>query len=108
MKKRKANIFFRILFLLFFVYVSLIIAYQSGYYETKMAKKVSITKEAMEKFEEDVRDGEVVDVKDYLVHDDVDYRNSVTKVGNKISGFISDIITKGLEGMVDGLKGLFW
>lgn len=48
------------------MFVSLLIAYESGYYETKMSNRAILTKEAMEQFESDVENGEVVDIKDYL------------------------------------------
>lgn len=107
-KSRKAKIFFRILFCFFLVYVALIIAYESGYYETKSSEKAVLTKEAMERFEQDLSNGQLVDVKDYLVEDRKDYSNKVTKVGNKISQGISDFMTKGLSGVFEALKGLFW
>ena len=44
--------------------MALLIAYESGYYETRMGNRAVLTKEAMEKFEEDVENGEVVDIKD--------------------------------------------
>lgn len=109
MKKNKnSKYFFRILFCFLVVFTSLLIAYESGYYETKMTNKVIMTKEAMDRFEEDVEKGEIVDIKDYLEDDNKDYSNSITKVGNKISEKISDIMTNGLSGLVDALKGLFW
>lgn len=107
-KSRKARIFFRILFCFFLVYVALIIAYESGYYETKSSERAILTKEAMERFEQDLSKGQLVDVKDYLVEDRKDYSNKVTKVGNKISQGISDFMTKGLSGVFEALKGLFW
>ena len=64
MKKNiKSKYFFRILFCFFLVFVALLIAYESGYYETRMGNKAVLTKEAMEKFESDVANGEVVDIK---------------------------------------------
>lgn len=107
-KSRKARIFFRILFCFFLVYVALIIAYESGYYETKSSERAILTKEAMERFEQDLSKGQLVDVKDYLVEDRKDYSNKVTKVGNKISQGISDFMTKGLSRVFEALKGLFW
>ena len=88
--------------------MALLIAYESGYYETRMGNRAVLTKEAMEKFEEDVENGEVVDIKDYLKSDSVDYSNGVTKFGNKISNGISEVMTKGLSGLFETLKGLFW
>lgn len=108
MKNKKSRLFFRILSLLFFVYVALLIAYQSGYYETKASNRAILTKEAMRQFEQDVQNGQMVDVKDYLKEENIDYSNGVTRLGNKISNSISDIMTNGLSGLFDALKGLFW
>lgn len=107
-KSKKSKYFFRILFAFLIVYVALLIAYESGYYETKMSNKAVLTKEAMEKFESDIENGEAVDIKDYLEDDSIDYSNSVTKIGNKITNGISEIMTKGLTGVFDAIKGLFW
>ena len=96
------------MFCFFLVFVALLIAYESGYYETKMSNRAVLTKEAMEKFESDVENGEAVDINDYLKSENVDYSNGVTKFGNKITNGISDVMTKGLSGLFDALKGLFW
>ena len=107
-RKRKNNTNINDRYCFFVVFVALLIAYESGYYETKMSNRAVLTKEAMEKFESDVENGEVVDIHDYLKSEDVDYSNGVTKFGNKISNGISDVMTKGLSGLFDALKGLFW
>ena len=46
-KSKKSKYFFSILFCFFFMFVSLLIAYESGYYETKMSNRAILTKEAM-------------------------------------------------------------
>ena len=107
-KNKKSKYFFRILFCFFLVFVALLIAYESGYYETRMSNPAVLTKEAMDKFEEDVKNGEAVDVNDYLKSESVDYSNGITKIGNKISNGISEIMTNGLSGLFNALKGLFW
>lgn len=107
-KSKKTKYFFRTLYVLLFIYIALIIAYESGYYETKSHNRAVLTKEAMERFESDLEQGQIVDVKDYLKDEKPDYSNSVTKVGNKISSGISDFMTKGLSGIFDVLKGWFW
>lgn len=109
MKANKSSrYFFRTLFFLFIIFVALLIAYESGYYETKMSNKAIMTKEAMEQFEKDVANNEAVDLKDYLIDDKKDYSNTVTKIGNKITNSLSAIFTKGLTGVFNTLKGLFW
>ena len=107
-KNKKSKYFFRILFCFFLVFVALLIAYESGYYETRMSNRAVLTKEAMDKFEEDVKNGEAVDVNDYLKSESVDYSNGITKIGNKISNGISEVMTNGLSGLFNALKGLFW
>lgn len=107
-KNKKSKYFFRILFSFFVVYVALLIAFESGYYESRMSNRAILTKEAMEQFEADVENGEVVDIKDYLESDSVDYSNNVTKIGNKITNSISEVMTNGLSGLFNALKGLFW
>ena len=93
MKKKKTSIFFKLLGVLFLVYVALIIAYKSGYYETRANSKALMTKEAMAKFEDDLRNGEIVELKDYLKEEKVDYSNKVTKIGNKFSEGLSELMT---------------
>ena len=65
-KNKKTKYFFRTLYILLFIYIALIIAYESGYYETKSHNRAVLTKEAMERFESDLAQGQVIDVKDYL------------------------------------------
>lgn len=108
MKPKKNRYFFRILYILLFIYIALIIAYESGYYETKAHNRTVLTKNAMEQFEKDLNEGIVVDIKDYLKEEKTDYSNGVTKVGNKISTGISNFMTKGLSKVFDVLKGWFW
>ena len=107
-KNKKTKYFFRTLTLLFIVFISLLIAYESGYYETKAGNRATLTKEAMVKFETDLKNGKMIDVKDYLKDEKVDYSNSVTKIGNKISNGISEVMTKGISGVFNTLKGFFW
>ncbi len=107
-KKNNSRYFFRTLNVFIIIFVALIIAYESGYYETKTGNRAVLTKEAMEEFERDVNNGQMVDVKDYLSTEQKDYSNGVTKIGNKISSSVSDFMTKGISGIFDALKGLFW
>ena len=110
MKKesKKSKYFFRTLFGFLVVFVALLIAFESGYYESRMSNRAVLTKEAMDRLESDVEEGKVVDIEDYLKSDRVDYSNGITKLGNKISNGISKIMTNGLSGLFEALKGLFW
>ena len=107
-KKSKAKPFFKILTILFIIFIALIITYESGYYESKVGARARLTNEAIKKFESDIQNGVAVDLNDYLEEEYVDYSNSVTKIGNKVTSGITKVITKGLGGVFDVLKNLVW
>ena len=59
-KKNKGTWVLKALGVLFVVYISLTIAISTGYYEAKLSEKTTITDEAMQQFEQDVREGKDV------------------------------------------------
>lgn len=108
MEKKKPNRFLQILLLLFIVFIGLYIASVSGYYESTLNNKVVLTDEAIEKFEEDVLNGEVVDVNSYILEDKKDYQNKFTEAGNKFTEMVESFVTDGIIGVFDCLKTLFY
>ena len=44
----------------------------------------------MMRFEEDLKNGQMVDVTNYLEEDDIDYSTKVSKIGNKLSNTVSN------------------
>lgn len=105
--KKKGFIFLKILAVLFILYLSLTIAISSGYYEAKLSEKTTITDEAMKQFEEDVKAGKNVDIKDYLTDIKKDYSNGATKLGIDFSNIIEKFMSKGINEMVNIFKILF-
>ncbi len=105
--KKKSSIFLKILAVLFILYLSLTIAISSGYYEAKLSEKTTITDEAMKQFEEDVKAGKNVDIKDYLTDIKKDYSNGATKLGIDFSNIIEKFMSKGINEMVNIFKILF-
>ena len=57
----------------------------SGYYEYTIQKKTIITNERIKEFEQDVKNGNEVDIKDYLDNEDKDYSNKFTDIIYKLS-----------------------
>ncbi|MBQ4583582.1 MAG: hypothetical protein IJA94_01645 [Bacilli bacterium] len=106
--KKKNNLFFKLLSLLFFVFIALYIALESGYYETKIDKEVNLTNEKIKAFEEDVKNNKVINLDSYLKKKEVDYSNSISRFGNKITNTLAKTLTKGLSGIFDIIKTLFW
>ena len=107
MKKKKNNYFFIILGMLFVVFISYIIAYNSGYYEMSNLKKARITEEKKEEFERDVKNSENVEIKDYLSDEYIDYSSTMSKVGNRLSNSIDKFIEGGLSDFLNTIGKLF-
>ena len=107
MTKKKKNPFFTILGILFIIFISYIIAYNSGYYESNMARKSIMTEEKKKEFERDVKNNENIDIKDYLDNDYIDYSSKVSKVGNNLSNAINNLLEDGMGNVFKFLGELF-
>lgn len=107
MKKKKKNKIFNFIFLIFFM--SFIVVYFSeltGYYEYQNYKKTALTEEQIKQFENDVASGKEVDINEYLVVENTDYNNNLSKVASKLSDGISNIVQGGVEGAFKYLSKL--
>lgn len=97
MKINPKKIFNTCIFCLFVLFVSLFIASNAGYYEYQNKEQVKFTEEKMKEFEEDLKKGKKVDIKDYLTNTDKNYDNKVTELGTSMSDFVNNGIISGLE-----------
>ena len=98
MKKDKKNKIYKFIFWLFFM--SFLVIYFSeltGYYEYKNYQKATLTQEQIKKFEEDVKNGNEVDINEYLVVNNKKYDNTLSKLASKLSDGISKIVNSGVE-----------
>ena len=98
MKKDKKNKIYKFIFGVFFM--SFLVIYFSeltGYYEYQNYKKTSLTEEQIKKFEEDVKNGNKVDINQYLVVDNKNYANALSKLASKLSDGISKLVNNGVE-----------
>lgn len=107
MDKKKPNVFLKILSILFIIFLALFIASESGYYEAKLGEKVALTDDAIKQFEEDVLNGENVDINTYILKENVSYENNFTKAGDKFSEMVEGFITDGIGGALSVIKTLF-
>ena len=107
MEKKKKNYFFIVLFTLFIIFLAYILAYNSGYYEANISRKSKITEEKLQEFEQDVKDGKEIDIKNYVENDYVDYSSSLSKLGNKLSSSIDTFMDSGLSDFFEFLGKLF-
>ena len=106
-KKKKNNIFLKILGCLFVLFIALFIANMSGYYEGKIREKVIVTEEGIKSFEEAVKNGEVIDVSSFLKSENVDYSSKMSNIGDSLTYGLENFAAKGMNFVVDILKSLF-
>lgn len=107
MKKNKKNKICKSIFMIFFI--SFLVIYLSeltGYYEYQNYKKTELTKEQIEKFENDVASGKEIDIDEYLIKETSSYNNNLTKLTSNISTSISSIIKKGVESTFEFISNL--
>ena len=102
-KKNKNLYFFKILFVLFIVYICVYAIGKNGFVERKMKDKTLYTEEQIRKFESDVENGQEVDVNAYLDNKVVDYSNSSSKLGENVS----NLINKGASKLDKMLNSVF-
>ncbi len=95
---KKKHKIFKMMFLLCFIsYLTFYIAGQTGYYEYNARKKMTFTKEQIEKFESDVKEGKNIDMEEYLKNTDKNYQNKISKATLSLSENISKITRKGIN-----------
>lgn len=98
MKKDKKNKIYKFIFWLFFM--SFLVIYFSeltGYYEYQNYQKASLTEEQIKKFEEDVKNGNEIDINEYLIINNKKYNNTLSKLASKLSDGISKFVNSGVE-----------
>ena len=107
LEKKKKNYFFIILFSLFIIFLAYILAYNSGYYEANISRKSKITEEKLQEFEQDVKDGKEIDIKEYIDKDTIDYSSKVSKIGSDLSQGVDKFMEGGLSDFFEFLGRLF-
>ncbi len=93
-------VFRRIISLLFILFVVLYFQVETGT-NNPLKEKTIITQENIKKFEEDVKNGEYVDIKDYTETSDIDTSNIMSDAGYLVSNQASKFIGKYLVDFFD-------
>ncbi len=97
---------FRWIFLFFFViFLTLYFSQLTGYYEFKNYQKMTLTEEQIVQFEQDIKDGKEVDIKNYVVDTKKDYQNKFSNMGVKLSSGISDLIKNSVIKIFSSISG---
>lgn len=103
--KKKSNWFLKIVGVLFMIYFALYLMDNLGYYNVATKQKV-ITEEKLQEFENDVKNGKSIDIKNY-VRDTTNYRNTFSNIGYNVSIGIDNVLNKGLKDINKIMKKLF-
>lgn len=84
--------------LLFVIFITLYLSQVAGYYEYSNNKQMVFTKKQVEKFENDVKSGKNIDLNEYITNTNKNYNTSFSRLGLNLSNFISNSVSKGVEG----------
>lgn len=104
-KEHFVKYLFQIIFIIIFIsFLTLYFSHNSGYFEYEQYKKTSFTKEQIEKFEQDIKDGKDVDITNYLDNNEADYSNKVSTLGLNLSKGIEKTIKGGLNKVINILN----
>jgi ABC-type dipeptide/oligopeptide/nickel transport system permease component len=104
--KKDKNIFSIVIIIFFVFFMALYFTQITDIYQYRAHNKMSITKEAMERFEKDIENGKDITIDDYL--DTVkDYSNGVSKLGYKTSNIVEEFMSKGIKKTFKLLASLF-
>lgn len=91
---RKAYLIFKkILIFLFIIFIINYISVGWYGYRSDVRDKTILTQEKIEEFEEDVKNNQYVDIKDYIESDDISTRSLLSDATYKFTEVFSDIIT---------------
>lgn len=104
--KKKMHPFFKILITLFTIFICFYISIESGYYPSKVQKRVISTNAQLEEFESYIESGGQID-SDGFIEKKKDYSNFVTKAGNSLTNSVGKFLTHGVKGIGKTVKLLF-
>ncbi len=99
MNHKKLNKIFKYCILISFVtFFALYLSQSTGYFEYRNSKKVALTNDQIQKFEQDVKEGKNVDIEKYIDINNKNYQNTISKAGLSISNATEKVIQKLIGG----------
>ncbi len=104
--KERMHPFFKLLIILFIIFIGFYIALESGYYPSKIRKDTILTNKELRNFEKDANSGVAIKDEGYI-NKSIDYSNFVTKAGNSLTYTFGKVLIEGSKGVKDIFKYLF-
>lgn len=108
MDKKAHNFFIKFLLYSFILFLIIYFANETGYYEYKIYTKTKLTEESILEFEEDIKNNKDTSQKDYIVKEEIDYSNKLTRANSKIGAFIEKMINDAIKKTLEILSDLFY
>lgn len=105
-KKKKPNYIKYIFITLFVIFLCLYFMNIIGYYDVNRNRTI-LTEEKIKEFETDIKNGEYIDLNDYLEEEKKEYDNNFSNLSLKLSSGIDTFLNKGLKSTLKALEKLF-
>lgn len=96
------NLFIFFMIILVVLFLGLYISQMTGYYSYQESKKTQMTENAIKRFEQDLKDGKEINVKDYL--EEANYSNALSTFGMKTSRMIETLFDKTMNAIFNGIS----
>lgn len=101
-------VFKKILLILFVLFLMNYYQVASGNYRNSLTNKTILTEDKIKEFEEDVKNGEYIDIKNYTEEEYIDTRNPISKIGSGIGGGIDQIVNEKAGNFFNFIKKYFF
>ncbi len=106
--KKKHNYFLKLLSLLFLIFIFFYAMSKSGYYKSHITKDTILTDQKIKEFENDVKNGKVIDIESYYVPKKVNYSSKASSLGKELTIKLSSSLEIFFKNSGKVLKKLFW
>ena len=95
-----------IILIIVIIFISSYLISSSGYYEYTMQQRTIITNEKIKEFENDIKNNENIDLKEYLNKEEIDYSNKITTLVYNISESSNNLARKAIKYLFKKLGSL--
>ena len=89
--------------ILVILFIGLYISQMTGYYQYNESRKATLTQNAIERFEQDIKEVKNINPANYL-EKETDYNNKLSSIGMKISGLIEKGFNKAMNTLFEELS----
>ena len=95
-----------VMIIILIVFISSYMIASTGYYEYTMRERTIITNEKIKEFEEDIKNNQNIDIKDYYDNKELDYSNKITTLVYNVSDNSNKLARKAIKYLFKKLGSL--